>query len=124
MIIDLLQKKYSCRNFSEKLISKDIIHYILECGRLSASGGNDQPWKFGVIVDKNILINISKVASINYDQNWISKAPLIIVLCTELKECKDEINCINRFHSMKKQIMEMDDKLYSTINRVKKYNIY
>ena len=116
MILDLLKKRCSCRNFSEKLISKNILHYILECGRLSASGGNDQPWKFGIIEDKDIINHISKAASINYDQNWIAKAPLIIVLCTELKECKDEISCMNRFPSMKGKIMEMDNKLYSAVN--------
>jgi len=45
MLLDLLKKRYSCRNFSNKKISDDIICYILECGRLSASGGNDQPCK-------------------------------------------------------------------------------
>ena len=50
MILDLLRKRYSCRNFSNEAISSDIISYMLECGRLSASGGNDQPWKFGVIL--------------------------------------------------------------------------
>ena len=43
MLLDLLKSRYSCRNFSRKVISNDIIDYMLECGRLSASGGNDQP---------------------------------------------------------------------------------
>ena len=51
MVLNLLRSRYSCRNYSSKAISNDIISYILECGRLSASGGNDQPWKFGVIVE-------------------------------------------------------------------------
>ena len=55
MLLDLLRKRYSCRNFSDKPISKDIIDYMLECGRLSASGGNDQPWMFGVITDTNVI---------------------------------------------------------------------
>ena len=116
MILDLLKKRYSCRNFSNKTISADIISYILECGRLSASGGNDQPWKFGVITDAHMITKISEAASVNYSQNWIAKAPLIIVLCTEIKDCKDEINCMNRFPSMKEKIIELDNTLYSAVN--------
>ena len=116
MLLNLLKNRYSCRNFSSKPISNEIIRYILECGRLSSSGGNDQPWKFGVITDPEIIKKISQAASVNYDQTWISKAPLIIVLCTELKDCKDEVNCMNRFPSMKETILEMDNKLYSAVN--------
>ena len=89
MILDLLKNRYSCRNFSGKKIPTDIIGYILECGRLSASGGNDQPWKFGVITDVKVIAKLSEAASVNYSQKWIAKAPLIIVLCTEIKDCKD-----------------------------------
>ncbi len=44
------------RDFSDKKISQEIINYILEAGRLSPSGGNEQPWKFGVINDKDLII--------------------------------------------------------------------
>jgi len=115
MLLDLLKKRYSCRNFSDKKISNDTIQYMLECGRLSASGGNDQPWKFGIVTDTDIIIEISKAASVNYCQKWISKAPLIIVLCTELKACKDE-SCLNRYPSMKEKIRNIDNEIYSAIN--------
>jgi len=89
---------------------------MLECGRLSASGGNAQPWKFGVITDVDIIENISKAASVNYSQSWIANAPLIIVLCTQLyADTKDEY-CLNRFPSVKDSIRELDNKLYSIIN--------
>jgi len=55
MLLDLLRKRYSCRNFSDRKISKEIINYMLECGRLSPSGGNEQPWKFGVITDSDVI---------------------------------------------------------------------
>jgi len=116
MLLDLLKTRYSCRNFSSKTVSDDIIRYILECGRLSASGGNEQPWKFGIITDAKIIENIAEAASINYSQNWISKAPLIIVLCTQLMDYKDEVNCMNRFPSIKNEIRAMDNKIYSAIN--------
>ena len=113
MILDLLKSRYSCRNFSRKQISNEVISYILECGRLSASGGNDQPWKFGVITDIDVIAKISEAASVNYCQKWISKAPLVIVLCTEIK---NELNCMNRFPGIKEKIQAIDNKLYSAVN--------
>ena len=116
MLLDLLKNRYSCRDFSNKKIPKEVISYMLECGRLSASGGNDQPWKFGVITDTEVIRRISEAASINYNQSWISKAPLIIVLCTELKDCKDETVGLNRFPSVKEKIRDMNNTIYSIIN--------
>jgi len=116
MLLDLLCKRYSCRNFSNKAISNEIVNYILECGRLSASGGNEQPWMFGVITDPDIILQISKAASINYSQKWIEKAPLVIVLCTQLFESLDENRGLNRFPSMNDQITAMNNDLYAVIN--------
>ena len=113
MLIDLLRKRYSCRNFSEKTISKEIIEYILESGRLSASGGNEQPWKFGVITNKYLIDKISEAASIKYSQKWISKAPLVIVLCTQLF---NNLNIFPRFPSKVDQIKLIDNELYNIIN--------
>ena len=116
MILDLLKNRYSCRDFSNKKIPNEIIRYILECGRLSASGGNEQPWKFGVITDTETIEKITIAASINYCQKWINEAPLIIVLCTEVMADKDGINCMNRFPSMKEEILALDNKLYTAVN--------
>ena len=115
MLLELLQKRYSCRNFSDKKVSQDIIDYMLECGRLSASGGNDQPWKFGVVTDADIIKKISEAASVNYSQKWIEKAPLVIVLCTIIYESRDDC-CMDRFPSLSDRIRELDNDLYVAIN--------
>ena len=52
MILDLHKKRYSVRAFLGTAIPHSIIGYILECGRLSPSGGNEQPWKV-----ENLTIN-------------------------------------------------------------------
>ena len=124
MLLDLLTKRYSCRNFSSRAIPKEIIHYILNCGRLSASGGNEQPWKFGVITNSATIKRISDAAGINYKQEWIAKAPLVIVLCTQLFDDMDETMPfesrhtvgLNRFKSMRDKILAMDEALYAVVN--------
>jgi len=116
MILELLKKRYSCRNFSNKPIPKEIISYMLECGRLSASGGNEQPWKFGVVTDPEIIEKISKAASVNYDQKWIAKAPLAIILCTQLFETANEEIGMKRFPSKHDKLQKIDRDLYAAIN--------
>ena len=85
MILDLLKKRYSCRGFNYQKIPNHVINYIVECGRLAPSGGNEQPWKFGIITDKVIIDELAKASSYLYDQSWITSAPLIIALCTQIK---------------------------------------
>lgn len=116
MVLDLLKIRYSCRNFSEKSIPDDVIDYMLECGRLSASGGNEQPWKFGVITDKNMIREIAEAASVNYDQSWIQKSPLLVVLCSQLFDGIDENIGMNRFPSLNEKIKKMDRYLYAAVN--------
>ena len=125
MLLELLKKRYSCRNFLNKEISNEIINYILECARLSASGGNDQPWKFGVITNSEIIQKISVAANINYEQKWVASAPLVIVLCTKILHKVDYVDVpweqlhsvgLNRFPSMKDKILELDKDLYVIIN--------
>ena len=42
MLLDLLKNRVSIRNFTGEDISKEVIECILEAGRLSPSGGNEQ----------------------------------------------------------------------------------
>jgi nitroreductase len=118
MLLDLLKKRYSCRNFSDKKIEPKIIEYMLECGRLSASGGNEQPWKFGVITDKDIIGKIAEAASVNYNQAWIAQAPLVIILCTQLFDYPiaeiGEIG-LKRFPSMIDRMQKIDKDLHTAI---------
>ncbi|MDD3335571.1 MAG: nitroreductase family protein [Eubacteriales bacterium] len=116
MLLDLLKKRYSCRQFSQRKIDPKTIDYILECGRLSPSGGNEQPWKFGVITDPAIIQQIAQAASVNVPQKWIATAPLIIVLCTQLFDCANDELGLHRFPSVHEQLQHMDRALYSIVN--------
>ena len=115
MLLELLEKRYSCRDFSPKPIPNYIIHYILECGRLSASGGNEQPWKFGVITDAKMIEAIAEAASINYCQKWIASSPFLIVLCTQLYDYPIADIGLKRFPSMLDRMQKIDKDVISAI---------
>lgn len=115
MILNFLKKRCSVRRFSSKPISENIIAHILEAGRLSPSGGNEQPWKFGVITAKEQIELISKAS---YNQKWISTSPLLIVLCSVIVSDDKggrEIQT-KRFPRWKNEIENMDKELYSCLN--------
>jgi nitroreductase len=79
MITELLSKRFSTRKYQPKPIPQAIIDDILEAGRLSPSGGNEQAWKFGVITDPALIQEIAQIA---HKQDWIAFSHLLIVLCT------------------------------------------
>lgn len=76
MTTDLLGTRFSVRQFLDKPIPGQIVQAFLEAGRLSPSGGNEQPWEFGVITEKPLIAQISEIAS---QQKRIAQAPLLIV---------------------------------------------
>ncbi|HMA59431.1 MAG TPA: nitroreductase family protein [Halanaerobiales bacterium] len=115
MILDIIKQRKSVRKFSDKELSEQKINYILEAGRLSLSGGNEQPWKFGVVKDKSL---IKKTAKIAYNQKWIEGAQALIVLCTRIatdREGGRDIQ-LSRYTEWRTEIETMDKKLYSKLN--------
>jgi nitroreductase len=116
MLVDLLKERRSCRNFSAEAVKQEVIDNILEAGRLSPSGGNEQPWKFGVITNRNLIREISRIA---YNQKWIESASFLIVLCTSC--VPDERGGRNiqkfRYPVLAGVISQMDIGIYTKLNQ-------
>ena len=45
MITELLRKRFSLRKFQDKPILDEVLQGMLEAGRISPSGGNEQHWE-------------------------------------------------------------------------------
>jgi nitroreductase len=116
MITELLKKRFSVRKFQDKPVPNEVVQDMLEAGRLSPSGGNEQPWVFGVITDRNLIAQIAEIA---YKQQWIAKAPLLIVLCTlcvgDDRGGRDIQK--DRFPEYQQLIEKMDQDLYWALNQ-------
>ena len=113
---DLLRKRYSLRKYKQGPIPQSILNDILEAGRLSPSGGNEQPWRFGVITDLGL---IERTAQLAHRQEWIGSAPLLIVLCTVFVEDARggrDIQ-IHRFPEYADIIPGLDQDLYRALNQ-------
>ncbi len=116
MILDLLKKRTSTRKFTGKDAPSEVINYILEAGRLSPSGGNEQPWKFGLITNKELINEISKIA---YNQSWIKSANFLVVLCTYTVDKSRGGRDIQkvRYPGLAESIENMEDEIYTKLNQ-------
>jgi nitroreductase len=116
MITELLRNRFSVRKFQDKPIPEEVVQAMLEAGRLSPSGGNEQPWTFGVITDRTLIARIAEMA---YRQDWIARAPLLIVLCTvgvgDERGGRDIQK--QRFPEYAEAIEKVDQELYWALNQ-------
>jgi nitroreductase len=68
----------SIRKYTDKVVSEDLIEKILRAGMAAPSAGNEQPWHFIVIDDKDVLNEIPKFHP--YSQ-MLKQASHAIVVC-------------------------------------------
>lgn len=116
MITTLLKNRVSVRKFQDKPIPEEVIQEMLEAARLSPSGGNEQPWAFGVITDPDL---IGQIAELAHGQKWIASAPLVIVLCTvcvaDARGGRDIQ--LHRYYRYAEAISELPQTLYWALNQ-------
>lgn len=81
--LQCLKTRRSVRKFRQGEIDRDILLDILDCGRLAASGVNQQPWHF-VVVQNPVLR--SRIADITNHGKFIAEASAcILVFCEQTK---------------------------------------
>jgi nitroreductase len=59
-LYELVKSKRSVREFAEKPLPQEIIHQILNAGRLSGSAKNMQPWHFVAVERRETLVELSQ----------------------------------------------------------------
>ena len=72
--LNLIENRYSCRNFLKKEIEKEKINKILDCGRIAPTACNMQPQRILVLNKKDSLEKLSSAAN-------IYNTPLALVIC-------------------------------------------
>ncbi len=74
---DVVRTVLAVRSFRDTPIPENVVHQIVEAGRLTASGSNSQPWHFIVVQDKNTLRELAAHAPTG---PYIAQAPMAIVV--------------------------------------------
>jgi len=77
----------SIRRYTDAPVPEEMLEKILRAGMAAPSAGNEQPWHFVVLTDKNILREIPKFHPYSH---MLNHANLAIVVCGDLSAQKYE----------------------------------
>lgn len=84
-VLDIIKFRRSVRSFDAKPIEPEKMDIILEAARLAPSSDNSQPWRFIVVDDKELLMQVAKAQSIPNINKFLQEAAAIIVCVDEPK---------------------------------------
>lgn len=73
--LELTQKRFAARDFTDQPVTAAELNYILECGRMAPSAVNFQPWHFYVVRGDEMRSALQRC----YDREWFKAAPVYIV---------------------------------------------
>ena len=80
---DLIAQRESIRNYDpDRKVAPDVLHRILEAGRLAPSAVNFQPWQFWVISSAEMLDKVRRC----YSRSWFHDAPHILAVVGDLSQ--------------------------------------
>ena len=73
--LELTQKRYSCRNYQERPVERELLDYIFECVRMAPSAVNLQPWKFRLVESHEQREKLQQC----YHRDWFNSAPAYVI---------------------------------------------
>lgn len=79
--IDAILSRRSIRNYNNTPISDDIIIKLITAGKSAPSAGDQQPWHFIIIDNKEIF---EKIPKFHNHASFITKAQKAILVCGDL----------------------------------------
>lgn len=87
--MDAIFKRRSIRKFTNQPIPNEVVKQLLEAAMAAPSAGNEQPWQFVVITEREIL---DKIPSIHPYSQMIKEAPLAILVCADMTLNKYDVD--------------------------------
>ena len=77
--------RFFCRSYRGKKIKDKHLSRIVEAGLNAPNSGNLQCCKFIIVNDAS---KREKIAKASLDQGWMNQAPVLVVICSDLKKLK------------------------------------
>lgn len=74
---EVIRNRKSVREYSGKVVEKELIEKIIDAGRVAATARNEQPWEFIATSDKEIR---DKICGMCPNGPFIKDAPLLIAV--------------------------------------------
>jgi nitroreductase len=79
-VFETVRTVLAVREYQEREVPADVTRRIVEAGRLTASGGNRQPWHFVVVREPS---NLRELGTLVRTGPYIAQAPLAVVVAYE-----------------------------------------
>jgi len=76
---ELIRVRRSIRGYKPDPVPEEVLHRILEAGRLAPTAANRQPFQIIVVTREATRSQLREV----YDRDWFYTAPLILLGCVE-----------------------------------------
>jgi nitroreductase len=91
-VFEAIAKRRSIRSFTDQLVPDEVLRCILEAGTRAPSAGNMQAWEFVIVKDpaaRRLLVDCTDAGNTArggvYTQEWILQAPVVVVVCYDVK---------------------------------------
>ena len=83
--LDLVNKRYSVRNYKETPVPQEKLNRCIESARLAPSACNSQPWKFIIMDDPDLKDELAKAAfeGLLDFNHFTFKAPVLVLIISE-----------------------------------------
>lgn len=81
--MDSILKRRSIRKYKDIKVSDEIVEDLLKAAMAAPSAGNEQPWEFVVLRDKEIMKNITEIHPYS---KMLLKSDVAIVVCGDEKK--------------------------------------
>ncbi|HOP35897.1 MAG TPA: nitroreductase family protein [Syntrophales bacterium] len=82
-VMEAIFNRRSIRKFIPETVSEETVETLLRAAMAAPSAGNEQPWRFVVIRDRQIL---SKVPSFHPYSRMIEEVSVAILICGDLEK--------------------------------------
>lgn len=83
--MDAIYKRRSIRKYKDAPVSQNLIEQIIKAGMNAPSAGNEQPWQFLVVDDREIL---DQIPEFHPHSKMLYEAPAAIVVCADVSNVK------------------------------------
>ena len=74
-LLELVKRRYSCRDYQPTSVEQEKLDYIMECVRLAPSAVNKQPWLFHIVSNEENMAKLQQC----YNRDWFKTAPMYII---------------------------------------------
>lgn len=86
-MLEAILTRRSVRNFSSGEVGNETVEELLKAAMSAPSAGNEQPWEFIVIRDRQIL---DSIADVHPYAQMLRQCPVAILICGDLNRQKYE----------------------------------